>query len=140
MREWRDALTAIGAPLDARLQAGGVPPRFTLGFIDERFSLVDDPMELFVEHADEDELQRAESRYWGSNLGALPSALHCQTVASLIGSSFFEDYSLSAMAHDEHRAGDRQPPPMMAAAWETARFGSLWWPFEHGTILKRASR
>ena len=130
-----EATAAMGAPLGSHLQHRGEPSRLALGFINERFDLVDDPMELFGAHDDEDELQRAESRYWGSVRGALPSVLHCSTTGSLIGSSFFEDYSFSMMADDAHRVGTRETPPMMAAAWETARAGGMWWPFEHGAIL-----
>jgi len=46
-----------------------------------------------------------------------------------------EDYSFSTMADDEHRAGDREPPAIMTAAWDVARSAGMWWPFQNAVIL-----
>ncbi len=103
--------------------------------VEARFGLSDDVTWMFTVRDDSDHLSRAEQRFWGSNKGVLPSELHCFTTGSLIGYSFFEDYSFSTMADDEVRVGDRQPPPALAAAWEVARSSGIWWPFEHVAIL-----
>ncbi|HUQ79925.1 MAG TPA: hypothetical protein VM076_02240 [Gemmatimonadaceae bacterium] len=78
---------------------------------------------------------RAEQRFWGGNLGALESPLHCPTTGRIIGHSFFEEYSFSAMAYDEALVGTRQAPAIMGAAWEVARSAGMWWPFEHAAIM-----
>jgi hypothetical protein len=127
---------ASGGPLGMHLQFPPVPSRM-LGtkFFEARYSLSRDVSGMFTVHGDDDELNRAETNYWGSNRGALRSALHCPTTDQLIGNSFAEDYSFSTMADDEHRVGDREPPPTMQAAWEVARSSGMWWPFEHVAIM-----
>src|SRR6185503_14656598 len=69
---------------------------FTPAFLQARFHLVDDVSALFTLHGDDDDLARAEKYFWGSNHGALRSAVHCPTTDSLIGNSFFSEYSLSS--------------------------------------------
>jgi hypothetical protein len=130
------AVTAAGHPLGMHLQFPPVPSRmFTSKFIEARFGLSSDVSALFTVHGDDDDLARAESNYWGSNRGALRSALHCPTTDQLIGSSFVEDYSFSTSADDEHRVGDRVAPPILRAAWDVARSSGLWWPFEHVAVM-----
>ena len=130
------AVAAAGHPLGMHLQFPPVPSRmFTSKFLDARFGLASDVAGLFTVHGDDDDLARAETNYWGSNRGALRSALHCPTTDQLIGNSFFEDYSFSTAADDEHRVGDRVAPPILRAAWDVARSSGLWWPFEHVAVM-----
>ena len=133
---WDAVLAAIGTPLAASLQYPPDPSRIlSTRFIDARFGLVDDVADLFQVRGDDDDLQRAEDHYWGSNRGALNSALHCPTTEPMLGRSFCSEYSFSAMADDEHRVGDREPPAIMSAAWDVARSSGLWWPFQNAAIL-----
>jgi hypothetical protein len=130
------ASAAAGGPLGQHLQFPPVPSRMlTMRFLTARFGLSNDVSSMFTQHGDDDDLARAETHFWGSNRGALRSALHCPTTDQLIGSSFAEDYSFSTMADDEHRVGDREPPAIMAAAWDVARSSGMWWPFEHVAIM-----
>ena len=130
------ALAAAGGPLGQHLQFPPVPSRMlTTKFLAARFSLSDDVSSLFTQHGEDDDLERAETYFWGSNRGALPSALHCPTTDRLIGSSLFGDYSFSTMADDEHRVGDREPPAFLAAAWDVARSSGMWWAFEGVAIM-----
>ena len=130
------ALAAAGGPLGQHLQFPPVPSRMlTTKFVTARFTLSDDVSSLFTQHGDDDDLARAEMYFWGSNRGALPSALHCPTTDRLVGNSFAGDYSFSTMADDEHRVGDREPPALLAAAWDVARSSGLWWPFEGVAIM-----
>jgi len=130
------ALAAAGGPLGQHLQFPPVPSRMlTTKFVTARYRLSDDISSLFTQYGDDDDLARAETYFWGSNRGALPSALHCPTTDRLVGNSFFGDYSFSTMADDEHRAGDREPPALLAAAWDIARSSGLWWPFEGVAIM-----
>jgi len=39
------------------------------------------------------------------------------------------------MADNEHQIGDREPPPIIHAAWEVARSSGMWWPFENAAIM-----
>ena len=133
---WEQVRAAVGAPLGASMVFPPVPSRILSGhFIDARFGLVDDVSVLFTVHGDDDDLQRAEDYYWGSNRGAMSSALHCPTTESLLTRSFYIEYSLSTMADDEHRVGDREPPAILSAAWDVARSSGLWWPFQNAVIL-----
>jgi hypothetical protein len=130
------ALAAAGGPLGQHLQFPPVPSRMlTTSFFTARYSLSDDVSHMFTQHGEDDDLARAEMHFWGSNRGALPSALHCPTTDQLIGNSFAGDYSFSTMADDEHRVGDREPPAIMAAAWDVARSSGLWWPFEGVAVM-----
>ena len=130
------AVAAAGAPLGQHLQLPPVPSRMlTPRFFNARYSLSDDIASMFTQHGDDDDLARAEMYFWGSNRGALRSALHCPSTDQLIGNSSAEDYSFSTMADDEHRVGDREPPAIMAAAWDVARSSGMWWPFEHVAIM-----
>ena len=130
------ALAAAGGPLGQHLQFPPVPSRMvTTKLVTARYRLSDDISSLFAQRGEDDDLARAETYYWGSNRGALPSALHCPTTDRLIGSSFFGDYAFSTMADDEHRVGDREPPELLAAAWEVARSSGMWWPFEGVAIM-----
>jgi len=132
----RAALAAAGGPLGQHLQFPPVPSRMlATRFLTARYSLADDVSSLFTQHGEDDDLARAETYFWGSNRGALPSALHCPTTDRLIGNSFFGDYSFSTMADDDHRVGDREPPALLAAAWDVARSSGMWWPFEGVAIM-----
>jgi len=130
------AVAAAGGPLGQHLQFPPVPSRMlTTRFFNARYSLSNDISSMFTQHGDDDDLARAEMYFWGSNRGALRSALHCPSTDQLIGNSFAEDYSFSTMADDEHRVGDREPPAIMATAWDVARSSGMWWPFEHVAIM-----
>ena len=130
------AVSAAGAPLGQHLQFPPVPSRMlTPRFVSARYSLSDDISSLFTQHGDDDDLARAETHFWGSNRGALRSALHCPSTDQLIGNSFAEDYSFSTMADDEHRVGDREAPAIMRAAWDVARSSGMWWPFERVAVM-----
>ena len=130
------ALAAAGGPLGQHLQFPPVPSRMvTTRLLTARNSLADDVSSLFTQRGEDDDLARAEMYYWGSNRGALASALHCPTTDRLIGNSFFGDYSFSTMADDEHRVGDREPPGLLAAAWDVAHSSGMWWPFEGVAIM-----
>ena len=134
--EWKGVLSAVGPPLGMHLQYPPDPTRILQSkVVEARIGLSDDVTWMFTVRDDSDDLSRAEQRFWGGNKGVLPSELHCPTTGSLIGYSFFEDYSFSTMAEDELRVGERQPPPVLAAAWEVARSTGLWWPFENVVIL-----
>ena len=100
-----------------------------------RYDVSDDIAGMMERYGIEDDLSRAEQRFWGSNLGALRSTLHYPTTDALIGQSFAEDYPFAMMADDEHLVGAGDAPPIMRAAWEVARSAGMWWPFEHGAIL-----
>ena len=130
------AFAAAGAPLGQHLQFPPVPSRMlATKFITARYTLSDDISSLFTQHGEDDDLARAETYFWGSNRGALVSALHCPTTDRLIGNSFFGDYSFSTIADDEHRAGDHEAPALLAAAWDIARSSGMWWPFEGVAIM-----
>ena len=136
LADWNAVLAAVGGPMGMHLQFPPVPSRlFQMKIIEARFRLSSDVSGMFVAHGDSDDLQRAEDRFWGGNRGALPSALHCPTTDALIGQSFYNDYSFSSMADDEHRVGDREAPAIMRAAWDIARSSGMWWPFEHAAIM-----
>jgi hypothetical protein len=129
-------LAAAGAPLGQHLQFPPVPSRMlATKFVTARYTLSDDISGLFTQHGEDDDLARAETYFWGSNRGALVSALHCPTTDRLIGNSFFGDYSFSTIADDEHRAGDHEAPALLAAAWDIPRSSGMWWPFEGVAIM-----
>lgn len=134
--DWKAAMPAVGEPRIASLQRMLDPGRtFNTTVVDARFATVDDVSELFVVYGDDDDLARAEQHFWGGNHGVLQSAIHCSTTASVLGNSFFAEYSFSQMADDEHRVAERQSPPFLAAAWDVARSTGMWWPFENAAIL-----
>jgi hypothetical protein len=136
LADWNAVLGAAGAPMGMHLQFPPVPSRILqMKFLEARFSLSDDVSSMFVVHGDSDDLQRAEDRYLGSNRGALRSALHCPTTDTIIGQSFFNDYSFSTMADDAYRVGDRETPAIMRAAWDVAQSSGMWWPFENAAIM-----
>jgi hypothetical protein len=118
LADWNQVLAAAGTPLGEHLRFPPDPGRmFKLKIVESRYELDNDIAGTYARYTVEDDLQRAEERFWGSNLGALRSAIHCPTTDQLIGQSFFGEYSFSFMAHDEHTVGDREPPAIMAAAW-----------------------
>jgi len=134
--DWNQALSLVSSPLGMHLQFPPDPTRILQSKIFEaRYGLSGDPSSMFTVRGDSDDLSRAEQRFWGSNKGVLRSALHCPTTDSLVGFSFFDDYSFSTMADDQFRVGDREPPAIMAAAWDVARSAGMWWPFENAAIL-----
>ena len=136
LSDWNAVLGTVGGPMGMHLQFPPVPSRlFQMKIVEARFGLTTDVSNMFVVHDDSDDLQRAEDRYWGGNRGVLGSALHCPTTDSLIGQSFFNDYSFSTMADDEHRVGGREAPAIMRAAWDVARSSGMWWPFENAAIM-----
>lgn len=133
---WGDAVSTIGVPRIGTLQMMPDASRlFSSALMDARFGLVDDVSALFTVRGDEDDLTRAESHLHGGNLGALTSALHCSATGSVIGNSFFGEYSIASMATDEERVGSREVPPVLASAWDVARSAGLFWPFENAAIL-----
>jgi hypothetical protein len=134
--DWNQMQATVGRPRGGSLMWPPDPSvMFTTKLLQAWYSIVDDISALFKVHGDDDDLARAESHFWGSNKGALRSALHCPTTDILIGQSFFEDYSFSRMADNEHQLGDRRAPPVMQAAWDIARSSGMWWPFENVAIL-----
>ena len=136
LADWNQVLAAAGTPLGEHLRFPPDPGRmFKLKIVESRYEMDNDIAGTYARYTVEDDLQRAEERFWGSNLGALRSAIHCPTTDQLIGQSFFGEYSFSFMAHDEHTVGDREPPAIMAAAWDIARSSGMWWPFENAAIL-----
>jgi hypothetical protein len=134
---WKDAVHAVGRPRVATLAMMPDPSQlFTTPLFEGRYDIAGDVSELFVVPGDEDDLARAESHLRGGNLGALKSALFCSTAAAgVIGNSFFNEYSFSSMADDERRVGERLPPPVLAAAWETGRSVGMIWPFENLAVM-----
>ena len=133
--DWNDVLRAAGAPRGSNLAWPPDPSRmFHSAFLEARYKLVSNVSELFVVHGDDDDLTRAESHFAGSNRGVLRSALCCRLTDSLMGNSFFEEYSFSKMADDEFRVGGSAAPEVLSAAWDTARSSGLWWPFENVAI------
>ena len=136
LADWNAVVAAVGNPMGMHLQFPPSPSRmFTMKLVEARFALSDDTASMFTVYGDSDDLNRAESRYIGSNRGALPSALHCPTTDTLLGQSFYGDYSFSSMADDEHRAGGRDVPPVMRAAWDIAQSSGLWWAFDNAAIV-----
>jgi hypothetical protein len=136
LADWNQVLAAAGTPLGEHLRFPPDPARmFKMKIFESRYDLDDDVAATYDRYSVDDDLQQAEQRFWGGNLGALVSAIHCPTTDQLIGQSFFDEYSFSFMAHDEHTVGDREPPVIMAAAWEVARSSGMWWPFENVAIL-----
>lgn len=134
--DWNQVLAAAGKPLGEHLSFPPDPARmFKMKIFESRYDLDDDVAGTYARYSVDDDLQQAEQRFWGSNLGALVSAIHCPTTDQVIGHSFFDEYSFSFMAHDEQTVGDREPPAIMAAAWEIARSSGMWWPFENVAIL-----
>jgi len=134
--DWTEVLAMAGRPRGGALMWPPNPSvMFTSAFLKAWYSMVDDLSTLFKVRGDDDDLARAETHFWGGNKGALRSALHCPSTDSLIGQSFFEDYSFSRMADNEHQIGDRQPPPIVHAAWEVARSSGMWWAFENVAIM-----
>ena len=130
------ARSVFGAPRGQSLQFPPVVGRmFSSALLEARHGIVDDIMQLFTVHGDDDALAGAENHFWGGNRGALRSALHCPTTDSLIGQSFYSEYSFSQMADDQEHIGDRTPPAVLAAAWDVGRASGLWWPFEGGAIM-----
>ena len=134
LADWHQVSAAVGAPIGMHLQ---MPPALSrmMRFVEARLGLTNDPAALFGQRSNDNELQRAEDHFWGSNRGALRSALHCPTTDAIIGQSFAADYSFSTMADDEHRVADREPPAIMRAAWDVARSAGMWWGFENAVIL-----
>ena len=135
--DWDQVAAVVGRP-----RGGGAlawPPNpsvmFTTTFLNAWYSIADNVSSMFTAYGDDDDLQRAESHLWGGNKGALRSALHCPTTDSLIGQSFFEDYSFSRMADNEHQLGGREAPAAIQAAFDIARSSGMWWPFEHVAIM-----
>ena len=133
--DWNEALRLAGAPRGDHLAWPPNPSRmFHSAFLEARYGLVRDVSELFVVYGEDDDLTRAEAHYAGSHRGVLRSALCCPTTDLLIGESFFEEYSFSKIADDEHRVVGREAPALLAAAWDIARSSGLWWPFENLAI------
>ena len=133
--DWAAVQAAVGAPRTMSMQYPPVPSRILSTNVNmARFEGVDDVSALFVVHDENEPLTLAENNFWGGNRGVLQSALHCPTTNRVLASSFYTEYSFSAMADDEHRAGS-DAGPMVRAAWDVARSAGLWWPFENAAFL-----
>lgn len=133
---WKAAVVTAGRPRVGTLLMMPDPSYlFTSALLDARAGIVEDIGELFVLPPDDDELQRAESHFRGANHGVLRSALHCPTTGSVIGNSYFSEYSFSSMADDEMRVGGREAPAVLAAAWDAGQSLGMFWPFEHVVFL-----
>ncbi len=134
--DWNQMPATVGRPRGGNLTWPPDPSvMFHSVFLNAWYSMVSDVSSLFKVHGDDDDLMRAESHFWGGNKGALRSALHCPSTDILIGQSFFEDYSFSRMADNEHQLGDRQAPPIVQAAFDVARSSGMWWAFENVAIM-----
>jgi hypothetical protein len=133
---WDQAAAMVGVPIGENL---AYPPNpatmFKMKFFEQRFDLDENVALSFATDVIETDLFRAEQTFWGGNLGALRSAIHCPTTDRLIGQSFFDEYPFFQMAFDEHLVGEREPPALMSAAWDVARSAGLWWPFQNVAIL-----
>ena len=112
---------------DGMLQPAIVNARFEL-YGDDAVSA------LFTVPDSADPINRAEQGFWGTS-GALASDLNCPVTFTVLAASFYQDYSWSNMAKDEQRAGGREAPPLLRAAWSLARAGGMAWPFAHVAIL-----
>ena len=133
---WKEVVQAVGRPRVGTLMAVPDPTLlFSAAMLDARFSIVDDVSELFKLPDENDDLARAEQFLTGGNHGVLTSALHCSTTSSVIGNSFFSEYSFSSMADDEKRVSGRAVPQVLAAVWEIGRSAHLFWPFENAAFL-----
>jgi hypothetical protein len=133
---WNEVVHAVGSPRVGTLLMMPDPSLLFGGaIVDARFGLVEDVAELFSVPGDEDDLARAEKYLRGGNHGALTSALYCSTTGSIVGNSFFSEYSFANMAEDETRVADRSAPPILAAAWALGRCVGMFWPFEHAAIF-----
>ena len=134
--DWNQVTSVVGLPRGGHLMWPPDPrAMFSTALLNAWYSMVDDISSLFKVHGDDDDLMRAESHFWGGNKGALRSALHCPTTDILIGQSFFEDYSFSRMADNQHQLGDRPAPPIVQASFDVARSSGMWWPFENVAIM-----
>jgi hypothetical protein len=107
---------------------------FHTAFLEARYKLVRDVSELFVVYGEDDDLARAESHFAGSNRGVLRSALCCPLTDTLMGNSFFEEYSFSKMADDEFRVASGAAAALLASAWDAAKSSGQWWSFENVAI------
>jgi uncharacterized protein DUF6745 len=127
----------IGAPLASSLQFPPQPTAMLLPkLVSERMALYgNDVTALTTLPADSDPVHRAEQRLWVGSRAVLESGLICHPVGRLVTSSFFNDYSLSRMAHDHAATTGRDVPPLVGACWELADAASVWWPFASGAIL-----
>jgi hypothetical protein len=133
---WKEVVQAFGRPRIGTLQMMPDPAlMFSAAMLDFRFKLVDDVTELFAVPDESDDLARAEQYLHGGNRGVLTSALHCSTTGSIIGNSFFSEYTFSSIAQDKSRVRDRPVPAILDAAWDTARSTGLFWPFERAVFL-----
>jgi hypothetical protein len=83
---------------------------------------------------EKDNLFRAQSKLWDPQWGVLSSP-EWGAPSRLLSVSFFADYTFSMMAADEQEAGERTPPPALAAAWTIARSAGPWWVFERASVL-----
>jgi hypothetical protein len=128
------ARETMGPPLGMALQSSGASTGLQPAILSARMGMHDDVSALFVAPTETDDLYRAESRFWGGNLGALISGVLCPTAGTLIGQSFFADYSFWTMAEDETDTGG-DAPAILRAAWTAARRAGPWWPFANGAIL-----
>jgi hypothetical protein len=133
--DWESASSTAGNALGVMLQYPPAAGQYLqMAVADARMSLSDDLSVIFGQ-VTEDDLEKAESRFWKSARAVLASEVHCPTTAPLVGLSFFNEYSFSMMADDEARIGRREPPAILSAAWRIGRSAGLWWPFAGVAIL-----
>jgi len=132
--DFERTVAAMGGPLASGLMFIMPPPKIVQrDIMTARIRLYPDVTAMFGQSASDD-LKRAESGLWGT-AGVLNGHLHCPTAESLVGISFFSEYTFAQMAADESHVGDRQPPPLLRAAWTIAQSAGPWWPWVNGAIL-----
>lgn len=132
--DFERTVAAMGGPLATGLMFVMPPPKIVQrDIMTARIKLYPDVTAMFGQSAS-DELTRAEGGLWGT-AGVLNGHLHCPTAESLVGISFFSEYTFAQMAADESHAGDRPPPPLLRAAWTIAQSAGPWWPWVNGAIL-----
>lgn len=134
---WGQAVSLVGRPIQH-----GAPDTFQaepliIALTHDYLGLYDDVTSLFTTAAEEDELSRAETAYWGSLHGVLATQEHWSATNPVLGQHFFTQHSFSKMASAEAEASrsGRPLPRMLAAAAETGRSCGLWWPFAGGAVL-----
>ncbi len=133
--DWDRTVAAFGGPLASTLIFGTVPPpkMLQVEIVTARMALYPDVSAL-VGQLGNAELQRAEGGLWGTS-GVLTSPLNCATAETLVGASFYSEYTFANMAADESQLGDQDLPPILRAAWTIAQSAGPWWPWITGAIL-----
>src|SRR5918993_548726 len=121
------ARETIGPPVGMALQSSGAPTGLQPAILSARMGMHDDVSALFVAPTEADDLYRAESRFWGGNLGALISGVLCPTAGTAPRSCTATGRTCSrGAAWRCHRPGSWHPKrsPLPRSKGSTPRFGS----------------